>query len=51
VRDVLDTFALAFQTGDVGAAIATYADDVVAYDLAPPLAQSPAMVRDQTGLE
>ena len=51
VRDVLDAFALAVHDGDARAAIATYSDDVIAYHLAPPLVQPPAMVRDREGLE
>jgi len=51
VRDVLDALALAVHAGDARAAIATYTDDVIAYDLAPPLVQPSAMVRDRAGLE
>ena len=51
VRDVLDGFARAVHAGDARAAIATYSDDVIAYDLAPPLVQSAAMVRDEAGLK
>jgi ketosteroid isomerase-like protein len=37
VRDLLGTFARAIHDKDAAGAIATLADDVVAFDLAPPL--------------
>ena len=44
IRALLDEFADAIRNRDAGAAIALYADDVVTYDLAPPLAiESPGM--------
>jgi ketosteroid isomerase-like protein len=38
IRALLDEFADAIHDRDAAAAIALYADDVVTYDLAPPLA-------------
>ena len=51
VRDALDALSLAIHAKDARAAIATYADDVTVYDLAPPLVQLSAMVRDRAALE
>ena len=51
VRNVLETLACAIRTKDAAAAIATYADDVTGYDLAPPLVQSSVMMRDRASLE
>lgn len=51
VHDVLNALTLAIHAGDARAAIAAYSDDVIAYDLAPPLVQPPALVRDRAGLE
>ena len=46
VRALLDRYTAAIKGKDASATIACYADDIVAYDLAPPLAMGPKTVRD-----
>ena len=47
---LLERFETAIQNKDADAAVECYADDVVAYDLAPPLAFGPEAMRDPAGL-
>ena len=51
VHDALDAYSQAIHAGDARAAIAAYTDDATVYDLASPLVQPSAMVRDRAGLE
>ncbi len=46
IRTVIDAFTAAIQAKDAPAVIATYADDLAVYDLAPPLVQTSRMARD-----
>ena len=46
VRDLLRRYQEAINQKDAEATVACYADDVVAYDLAPPLAQDAHVVCD-----
>jgi ketosteroid isomerase-like protein len=51
IRQLLERYEQAFRGKDARAAIACYADDVVAYNLAPPLEQGPSVARDQESIE
>jgi ketosteroid isomerase-like protein len=46
ITELLDAFAAALRAKDARAAIACYAEDVVAYDLAPPLRLESAAMHD-----
>src|SRR5690349_23411832 len=46
VRDLLRRYQEAIDRKDSEAAVACFADDVIAYDLAPPLVQNSHAVRD-----
>ena len=46
ITELLDAFTAALRAKDARAAIACYAEDVVAYDLAPPLRVEGAAMRD-----
>ena len=46
ITEVLDAFTAALRAKDARAAVACYAQDVVAYDLAPPLRIEGAALRD-----
>ena len=51
IRALVEERAEAVRTKDVVRAMATLADDVTAFELAPPLALGPAQVRDEAALE
>ena len=51
IRALVEERAEAVRTKDVARAMATLADDVVAFELAPPLALGPEQVRDAAALE
>jgi ketosteroid isomerase-like protein len=51
IRWTLDHYAAAIHAKDARAAIACLSEDVVAYDLAPPLAFNSAAARDPAGLQ
>jgi uncharacterized protein (TIGR02246 family) len=51
IRALLDDIADAIRNKDAAAAIAPLADDVVAFDLAPPLRMGPEAARDPAILE
>ena len=51
VRAVLDELTAAIRNRDAAAAVAVYADDVVAYDLAPPLSTEGRQVRDPANIQ
>ena len=46
IRDLLDEFTRAIRNKDAAGAIATLAEDAVAFDLAPPLRIGPQATRD-----
>jgi PhnB protein len=46
ITELLDAFTAALRAKDARAAVACYAEDVVAYDLAPPLRVESAAMRD-----
>ena len=46
VQALLERYQQAINRKDAAATVACYSDDVVAYDLAPPLSQGPEIVRD-----
>ena len=50
IRAVIDARIAAMRAKDANAAIAFLADDVVAFELAPPLALAPGTARDAEGL-
>lgn len=51
IRALLDEFTTAIRNKDAAAAVAVYADDTVAYDLAPPLSTEGQQVRDPAGIQ
>lgn len=51
IRALVEERAEAVRSKDAGRAIATLADDVVAFELPPPLALGPEQLRDQAALE
>ena len=51
VQALLDRYQQAIDSKDASATIECYADDVVAYDLAPPLAQEADVVLDAKQLQ
>lgn len=51
IRTLIEARAQAVRDKDVDAAMATLAEDVVAFELAPPLALGPDQVRDTAALE
>jgi ketosteroid isomerase-like protein len=51
IRAVLDEFTTALRNTDAAAAVAVYAGDAVAYDLAPPLSIEGRQVRDPAGIQ
>ena len=51
IRGVLQAFTDALHRRDAAAAVAVYADDAVAYDLAPPLSLEGAQLRDPAGIQ
>ena len=51
IRQTLDRYAAAIHAKDAKAVIACLSEDVVAYDLAPPLAFDSAAARDAAGLQ
>jgi PhnB protein len=51
VRRVIEELAAAIRSKDAKAAVALYADDVVAFDLAPPLAIEAQEERDPANLQ
>jgi ketosteroid isomerase-like protein len=51
VRELIDRYQKAINRKDALATVDCYADDVVAYDLAPPLAQEAGVVRDPTYIQ
>jgi ketosteroid isomerase-like protein len=51
VKDVLERYARAIGDKDAAAVVACYTDDVVAYDLAPPLAIPPERETDPNYLD
>ena len=51
ICDLLDAFTRALYNKDAAGAIAPFADDVVAFDLAPPLQLGPDVMRDAAHLE
>jgi ketosteroid isomerase-like protein len=46
IKDVLDRYVAALHAKDARAAVAVYADDAIAYDLAPPLQIDSEKLRD-----
>lgn len=50
IRALIEERAAAIRDRDAARAVATLADDVVAFELAPPLALGPAAARDEAGL-
>ena len=50
IRAVIEERAAAMRARDVARAVATLADDVVAFELAPPLALGPQEARDEAAL-
>jgi ketosteroid isomerase-like protein len=50
IRALLDERTAALRDKDAARAVATLADDVVAFELAPPLALGPQAARDEAGL-
>ena len=51
ICDLLDTIARALYDKDAASAIALLADDVVGFDLAPPLRMAPEAMHDPAGME
>ena len=51
IRALLDRYTSAIEAKDAKATIACYTDDVVAYDLAPPLVMDANAVRDPHGIQ
>lgn len=51
IRAVLDELTAAIRNRDAAAAVAVYADDAVAYDLAPPLSIGGQQLRDPAGIQ
>ena len=51
ISDLLDAYAAAIHDKDAARTVAFYARDVVAYDLAPPLAIEPSAVRDPSNIQ
>jgi ketosteroid isomerase-like protein len=51
IREFLQDHARAIGAKDAERTLAAYAPDAVTYDLAPPLANSGAQLRDRAGLE
>jgi ketosteroid isomerase-like protein len=51
IRSLLDRYTAAIEARDAKATIACYTDDIVAYDLAPPLAMGPSAVRDPNEIQ
>ena len=51
VREVIEDLADAIRNKDAKAAVSLYADDVVAYDLAPPLSIDASKERDPAHLQ
>ena len=51
IRGVLQAFTDALHRRDAAAAVAVYADDAVAYDLAPPLSIEGERLRDPAGIQ
>ena len=51
ITELLDAFTAALRAKDARAAIACYAEDVVAYDLAPPLRAEGAEIRNPEYLQ
>jgi len=49
IRDVIEARIAAVRSKDAAAAVATLAQDVVAFELAPPLALAPGAARDVQG--
>ena len=50
IRTVIEERAAAIRDKDAARAAATLADDIVAFELAPPLALGPEQARDEAGL-
>ena len=50
IREVIDERTAAMRDKDAARAVATLADDIVAFELAPPLALGPEQARDPEGL-
>ena len=50
IRALIEERAAAIRDRDVERAVATLADDLVAFELAPPLALGPQAARDEAGL-
>ena len=50
IRALIEERAAAMRERDAGRAVATLAEDIVAFELAPPLALGPAEARDAAGL-
>jgi ketosteroid isomerase-like protein len=50
IRALIEERAAAMRDRDAARAVATLADDVVAFELAPPLALGPGAARDEAGL-
>ena len=51
ICELLDGFTRALYDKDAAGAIASLADDAVAFDLAPPLKQDPDVMHDSARLE
>ena len=51
IRALIEERVAAMRDKDAARAIATLAPDIVAFELAPPLAVGPATARDRAGLE
>ena len=49
-RALIEARAVAMRDKDAAGAVATLAEDVVAFELAPPLALGPGAARDEAGL-
>jgi ketosteroid isomerase-like protein len=50
IRALIEERAAAMRDKDAARAVATLADDIVAFELAPPLAMGPDRARDEAGL-
>lgn len=51
ITQVLDEFSAALRRKDAKAAVAVFDDEVVSYDLAPPLSTEGRTVRDPAGIQ
>jgi ketosteroid isomerase-like protein len=51
IHELLEAYAAAIHDKDAARTVAFYARDVVAYDLAPPLSQHAATVRDPKSIQ